>query len=290
MNQLPHDELYKRNRLLEILNYFASVISLALMVFCWVENTHFSILIVVLLLAVVFLLNARYIRKQGKYQAINSSLENKLREKETLLKEVHHRVKNNLQTVSSLLSLQSRSVADPKIEGIIKSSQHRVVSMSMVHEMLYKRDDYTSKIQLKPYVSELCEYLIRSLKGNENHIATQLDIGDYRLSIDTVIPLGLIINEAITNALKYGIPGSSEGEITIHLSKKEDNGYQMYLGDNGIGFPDDITPKNTKSLGLKLIHNLARQLRGTIVKDTSKKGTYYQITFEEVVEEFNSVD
>ena len=213
-----------------------------------------------------------------------------MHEKNLMLKEVHHRVKNNLQTVSSLLSLQSRAVADPKIEGIIKSSQHRVVSMSMVHEMLYKRDDYTSKIELKPYVSELCEYLIRSVKGNENHISTNLDIGDYKLSIDTVIPLGLIINETITNALKYGIPGTSEGEIKIHLSKEGPNNYEMYLGDDGIGFPEDVTPKTTNSLGLKLIHNLARQLRGTIERDNNAKGTYYQINFEEVVEEFNSVD
>ena len=99
-----------------------------------------------------------------------------------------------------------------------------------------------------------------------------------------------IINETITNALKYGIPDTNEGEIKIHLSKKGANSYEMYLGDNGIGFPEDINPKTTNSLGLKLIHNLARQLRGTITRDEKSQGTYYQIIFEEVVEEFNSVD
>lgn len=290
MKDLSNGKPYKKNQLLEILNYFASAVSFALVAYCWARNFHVLILIVVALLAILFLINGLYVRKHWGYKEANSGLESKLREKETLLKEVHHRVKNNLQTVSSLLSLQSRAVADPKIESIIKSSQHRVVSMSMVHEMLYKRDDYTSKIELKPYVADLCEYLIRSVKGNENNIATNLDIGDYRLSIDTVIPLGLIINETITNALKYGIPDASGGEIKIHLSKTGTNSYEMYLGDNGIGFPDDVTPKNTKSLGLKLIHNLARQLRGTIVRDNEAKGTYYQINFEEVVEEFNSVD
>ena len=290
MKDQSNGKPYKRTQLLEILNYFASAISFALVAYCWARSFHFLILVVVLLLALLFLFNGLFIRKHGGYKKVYSGLESKLKEKETLLKEVHHRVKNNLQTVSSLLSLQSRAVANPKIESIIKSSQHRVVSMSMVHEMLYKRDDYTSKIELKPYVSELCEYLIRSVKGNENNISTNLDIGDYRLSIDTVIPLGLIINETITNALKYGIPDASKGEIKIHLSKKGTNSYEMYLGDNGIGFPEDITPKTSNSLGLKLIHNLARQLKGTVVRDSDSKGTYYQIVFEEVVEEFNSVD
>lgn len=274
----------------EILNYFASALTFALAVYCWARYFHWTIITVVILLAILFLINGLHLRKHNGTAKMNSGLESKLKEKETLLKEVHHRVKNNLQTVSSLLSLQSRSVADTKIEGIIKSSQHRVVSMSMVHEMLYKRDDYTSNIELKPYVEELCEYLIRSVKGNDHNIATDLDVGDYKLSIDTVIPLGLIINETITNALKYGIPGNTEGQIKIHLSKKGPNTYEMYLGDNGIGFPDDVNPKTTKSLGLKLIHNLARQLRGTVARDSEASGTYYQINFEEVVEEFNSVD
>lgn len=241
-------------------------------------------------LALFFILNFWVaIQKEKEGPQVNE-LHKKLHEKEFLLKEVHHRVKNNLQTVSSLLSLQSRSIADKKIKGIIRSSQHRVVSMSMVHEMLYKRDDYTSKIEFKPYVEELCEYLIRSVKGNNHNIATKLNIGDYKLSIDTVIPLGLIINETITNALKYGIPGETEGEIEINLSKKGVNTYEMYLGDNGIGYPEEVNPKTSKSLGLKLIHNLSRQLRGTIFRDMEKKGTYYQITFEEIIDGINTLD
>ena len=105
-----------------------------------------------------------------------------------------------------------------------------------------------------------------------------------------MIPLGLIINEAITNALKYGIPGDTSGEIKINLAKTGENTYELYLGDNGIGFPEDVSPANSKSLGLKLIHNLARQLRGNVVRDTQHPGTYYRVTFEEVIEEFNSVD
>ncbi|AWX43379.1 Protein-glutamate O-methyltransferase [Flagellimonas maritima] len=211
-------------------------------------------------------------------------------EKETLLKEVHHRVKNNLQTVSSLLSLQSRAIADDKISSIIKSSQNRVVSMAMVHEMLYKRDDYLSKIELKPYVKELSEYLVRSVKGNTNNVKVNLDIDDNKLSIDTVIPLGLIINETITNALKYGISSEKGGEITISLKNLSNKRYELYIGDDGKGYAHNFDPKNSKSLGLKLIYNLTRQLRGTIARDMSRKGTYYRIEFDEIIEEFNSVD
>ncbi|MDT0606945.1 sensor histidine kinase [Croceitalea rosinachiae] len=277
-------------RMFETLNYIAAFMAVALGVFSFTKGNNIGFLVILFFLAILFVATALFIRSLAVNKSSNEALEQKLKEKETLLKEVHHRVKNNLQTVSSLLSLQSRSIEDKKISSIIKSSQNRVVSMAMVHEMLYKRDDYISKIELKPYVEELCEYLVRSLKGNENSISTKLDIGDFKLSIDTVIPLGLIINEAVTNALKYGIPEDANGEILVRLSKKGVNTYQMYLGDNGIGFPEDINPTNIKSLGLKLIHNLSRQLRGSVQRDMNSKGTYYQITFEEVIDDFNSVD
>lgn len=210
-------------------------------------------------------------------------IQKRIEEKETLLKEVHHRVKNNLQTVSSLLSLQSRSIDDTKIRKIIKSSQNRVVSMAMVHEMLYKREDYLSKIELKPYINALCDYLLRSVGGNIDNVAIRLDITEEQLSIDTVIPLGLIINETITNALKYGIVAEQQGEIYVSLRKLSPERYEMYLGDNGVGYPEDINPTTSHSLGLKLIYNLARQLKGTVSRDTEKKGTHYRIEFEEVM-------
>ena len=117
---------------------------------------------------------------------------------------------------------------------------------------------------------------------NMNNVKLNLDIDDYKLSIDTVIPLGLIINETITNALKYGIVEDSKGEIFIKLRKGSDGEYQLNIGDNGVGFPESVNHKTTKSLGLKLIHNLARQLRGSIIRDVSKKGTYYIVKFKEI--------
>ena len=161
--------------------------------------------------------------------------------------------------------------------------------MAMVHEMLYMRDDYLSKIEYKTYVHELSQYLVRSVKGNQNNVKLNIDIADIKLGIDTAIPLGLLINEAITNALKYGIKDDTEGIIHIELKQENENGFILNIGDNGDGFSESITPQTSKSLGLKLIHNLARQLKGSITKDLSLKGTNYIIKFQEVTQEFNSV-
>ena len=222
------------------------------------------------------LLRAHHNLYRSRYE-----IQKRIEEKEILLKEVHHRVKNNLQTVSSLLSLQSRSVNNTKISNIIKSSQNRVVSMAMVHEMLYKREDYLSKIDLKPYISELCDYLVRSV-GENRKVSVHLDIAEGQLSIDTIIPLGLIINEVITNALKYGIEAGQEGNVHIALRRLSHEQYEMYVGDNGVGYPETVNPNTSQSLGLKLIYNLARQLRGTVSRDMEKKGTHYRIVFEEI--------
>lgn len=208
-------------------------------------------------------------------------VELRLREKEMLLKEVHHRVKNNLQTVSSLLRMQSRNLEDAATLNVMRSSQNRVVAMAMVHEMLYQREDL-SKIEYRTYVQELGDYLIKSIKGPESRISLRIDIPQIELGIDTAIPLGLLINEAITNALKYGFKDQEEGEISIVLEKEDQHEYILRIGDNGAGFPESLTHKTSKSLGLKLIHNLSRQLQGSVMRDLSKKGTNYVIRFQEV--------
>ncbi|MFS4456282.1 sensor histidine kinase [Maribacter sp. 2304DJ31-5] len=224
--------------------------------------------------------NTLYKSKRGLMQ--------QMEEKETLIKEVHHRVKNNLQTVSSLLSLQSRNVKDDQMKNILKSTQNRVISMAMVHEMLYMRKDI-AHIEYKSYVQELGEYLIKSIKGIESKVDLKIDIPDIKLGIDTAIPLGLLINEALTNSLKYGMTNDKGGEIHIALKKELNKEYILSIGDNGIGFPETINHKNTKSLGLKLIHNLTRQLKGTIKRDNSKKGTNYIIRFQEIKQQLSPV-
>ena len=241
-------------------------------------------------IAIILGLNIRKLKQGLQDQLRVVELQQRLLEKEMFLKEVHHRVKNNLQTVSSLLSLQARAVDDPKISTIIKNSQRRVVTMAMVHEMLYKRDDYVSKIELKPYLEELCAYLIRSTKEHEDQIQLQMNIPACKLNIDTVIPLGLIVNEIVTNALKYGFPGEENGCIQLQLKKLGRSEYQMKISDNGLGFSDSITAQNSKSLGLKLIRNLARQLMGEIEKLPEAPGTHYQLIFSEIQEGVNSVD
>jgi len=183
----------------------------------YVATKSYGSLYLNLNLLIINLLNAHHTLYKTK-----SQLEAKINEKDTLLKEVHHRVKNNLQTVSSLLSLQARNVDDADTKLLFKSSQNRVISMAMVHEMLYMREDI-SKIGYKSYVQELAEYLVRSIKGTSSNITLDIDIPDVKLNIDTAIPLGLLINEAVTNALKYGIVDDSQGIIFIRLYYQKRN-------------------------------------------------------------------
>ncbi len=219
------------------------------------------------------------------HEALNRSkaeIEIRIKEKELILREVHHRVKNNLQTVSSLLSLQAKSSTNDKIKELIRSSQNRVISMAMIHEMLYIRNNL-SKIEFRPYVQELTDYLMNSSDCKRKNIRIQLHIPEVALGIDTAIPLGLLINEAVTNSLKYGFINNENGQIDITL-KKEDakNAYVLGIKDDGIGFSEELDFRNTKSLGLKLIHNLARQLRGSVKRNSGSKGTDYQIAFLDV--------
>jgi len=228
------------------------------------------------------------IKTHNNLYTSKQDLNKKLIEKETLLKEIHHRVKNNFQTVSSLLSLQSRSTKEEDTKLVLKATKDRVISMAMIHEMLYMREDL-SKIEYKTYVQELSQYLIKSIKGIENKIKLTINITDIKLGIDTAIPLGLLINEAVTNALKYGIVDDNEGEIHIAITKEVGKEYVLKIGDNGVGFPESVNYKTTKSLGLKLIYNLTRQLKGTIQRDVSKKGTNYVIKFQEIEQKLHPV-
>ena len=246
-----------------------------------------SLLFSVYLLGGVF--GKNLLKAHHKLYKSKTEIEQRIAEKETLLKEVHHRVKNNLQTVSSLLRLQSKNTTSDEIRDLIKSSQNRVVSMAMIHEMLYMHDDI-SQIEFKLYVQELTQYLIRSIKGVNSNITLNLTIPDIKLGIDTAIPLGLLINEAVTNSLKYGFVDNNNCEIAITLQKKDiDNQYTLTIEDNGVGYSENLDPEKTKSLGLKLIHNLARQLRGSVKRDISKGGTNYIVDFQDIDKHLKSV-
>ena len=230
-----------------------------------------------------------FFEKLHRLYRSKEELEQKVEEKEMLLKEVHHRVKNNLQTVSSLLRMQGRSIEDAQTLSQIRSSQNRVVCMAMVHEMLYQREDL-SCIEYSTYVHQLGDYLVKSIKGPESNIRLNIDIPEIELGIDTAIPLGLLINEAVTNALKYGFEGRDSGEISISLEKEDKHEFVLRIGDDGIGYPESMDYQSSKSLGLKLIHNLSRQLKGSVIRDLSKRGTNYIIRFQEVRQDpFHSI-
>ncbi|MGB7394741.1 MAG: sensor histidine kinase [Pricia sp.] len=241
---------------------------------------HFSLLSVLFAVYLVGGIFGRNILKTHQAMKISrEELEKRVEEKQMLLREVHHRVKNNLQTVSSLLSLQGKNADSEKIRPLIESSKNRVNSMAMIHEMLYMTNDI-SRIELRPYVEELTENLMQSSDSKNKWVDLDIQIPPVQLGIDTVIPLGLLINEAVTNSLKYGFSEGKEGRIDISLTKGEaQNYYVLEIGDNGIGFSEDLDFRSTNSLGLKLIHNLGRQLRGSVKRIESARGTRYRISF-----------
>lgn len=218
-----------------------------------------------------------------KILTLNRIVKQRLSERNILFKEIHHRVKNNLQVISSLLSLQSSFIGNEETKEMFKNSQNRINSMGILHEMLY-RSDNVEKINFKEYLQELVATLMNSMNRANRTIQFHIRAEDVFLNLDTAIPLGLIINEIITNSLKYAFIENNTGEITIVIEKVSPPKYCMFLGDNGIGLPLNIDFKNTKSLGLKLINKLSAQLRGTIKRDTKRKGTFYTLNFEEIIQ------
>jgi len=200
-----------------------------------------------------------------------------LREKETLLKEIHHRVKNNLQIISSLLSLQSGYIEDEKMEGIFRECQDRIMAMASVHALLYKSQNF-AEINFGEYVRETASHLFRSYKTSPAAISLAVHSENVMLPIHTAIPCGLIINELVTNALKYAFPGVGKGEIKVEMNRTE-NDVRLLFEDNGIGFPAEVDFSKMETLGLKLVHLLVKQLDGSIEQDTNN-GTRYVIMFK----------
>ncbi|MCX9012701.1 MAG: PAS domain S-box protein [Candidatus Methanoperedens sp.] len=198
-----------------------------------------------------------------------------LKEKEVLLREIHHRVKNNMQIISSLLRLQSESITEEKYLDMFKDCQNRVISMSLVHEKLYYSKDFT-KIDFNEYVNDMVDGLFESY--GLGRVVLKTEIED-TLDMDSAIPCGLIVNELVTNSLKYAFPDGRKGEIRIAL-KKTGGEMGLTVGDNGIGFPEELDFRKTESLGLQLVNLLVNnQLEGHINLDRSK-GTEFQIRFK----------
>jgi two-component sensor histidine kinase/CBS domain-containing protein len=204
-----------------------------------------------------------------------------LEEKDSLLKEIHHRVKNNLQIISSLLRLQSDYIKDEKVLTLFRESQNRIRSMALIHEKLYQSTDIL-KIDFSKYILDLAANLLSSYTVATQVVELQVETEDVWLSIDTAIPCGLIINELISNSLKHAfLKDTQNNEISINILSLNDNWFRLTVRDNGIGFPNDIDFRNTESLGLQLVCTFTEQLEGEIELDTSQ-GTAFVITFKEV--------
>jgi two-component sensor histidine kinase len=211
-------------------------------------------------------------QKQAEGQIIAS-----LKEKETLLHEIHHRVKNNMQVINSLLKLQSNNIEDAKTKEILKDSQSRVYAMSAVHETLHGSEKL-SEINLQSYLSKIITSIFQTYSTDSRKINLNSDIDNSPISLNQAYPLGLIINELMSNSLKYAFPKEREGEVSVSL-KKVDKELELIVMDDGIGIPDKMDWKNSKSLGLKLVRTLVEnQLDGSIDME-SNKGTKFTIKF-----------
>jgi PAS domain S-box-containing protein len=200
-----------------------------------------------------------------------------LKEKDILLREIHHRVKNNLQIISSLLRLQSRNIKDNSLQEIFQVSQQRIRSIALIHESLYRSDDL-SQINISKYLHNLTSHLSSIHAADAKGIRFKISADNIFLDINRAIPCGLLLNELITNALKYAFPKETEGEIKIDLKRYKQNKLRLSIADNGIGFPQGLDFRKTESLGLQLVNSLISQLNGTI-KMQQTKGTKYTLVF-----------
>ncbi len=206
-------------------------------------------------------------------------IEASLKEKEILLREIHHRVKNNMQIISSLLGLASGTIKEKKYMELFRDSQNRINSMSLIHEKLYCSENLTN-IDFNEYIRDLANFLFQS-RGVTGKIELTLNIEKISIGIDHAIPCGLIINELITNSIKYAFPDDRKGEIKVSVQLNDENMIELVVSDNGVRIPEDVDFRNSESLGLRLVTMLAEdQLHGKIDLDRSN-GTEFKIKFRE---------
>lgn len=217
--------------------------------------------------------------EKTRNQLVQSSQEvmASLREKEILLKEVHHRVKNNLQVISSLISLQLRPIKDPVNREALQACQARVQAISLIHTMLYQSKDYAN-VPFSDYAPILANNIFDALGTVPDTISLDLTIDDVALPVDKAIPCGLILNELITNALKHGFPDGRHGRIRVELGKAGWGRLRLSVRDDGVGLPAGMNIRHTQSLGMHLVRALTEQLGGEL-EVSGEKGAFFQVTF-----------
>ena len=213
-------------------------------------------------------------RKQAE-----ARLEASLREKEVLLKEIHHRVKNNLQVISSLLNLEAQNIEDPQALEAFQESRKRLRAMALIHERLYQTENLAG-VDAGAYLRSVVDYLVEAYAARPGAISVEVHVDEVSLNLDTAIPCGLIINELVSNALKHAFPAAepADGQIRVELRCEGEKRLALVVSDNGGGLPPDFDIENPPSLGLQLVNMFTEQLGGTIELDTSD-GTAFKITF-----------
>lgn len=221
---------------------------------------------------------AAEIENAKEIKELNSTLEQANKEKETLLKEIHHRVKNNLQLVSSILSLQNNHTSDKGTSRSLTESIQRIKSMSFIHETLYKSKNFAS-IDFSNYLSNLAGEIVAlyEFQQRKSKVVIVKNLEPIRLDINQAVPCGLIANELITNSVKYAFSGREEGIIWLNISSHE-QAVLLEIGDNGVGLPENFEIEKLNSLGMQLVHTLVEQLEGTIEME-NKDGLIFKIRF-----------
>lgn len=223
-------------------------------------------------------LTERLLKEIAERTRAEERLKESLGEKEVLLQEIHHRVKNNLQIISSLIALQSRQIAEEKMAAVLNDSQNRIRSMALIHEQLYHSEDL-ARIDFAGYLRNLSNTLLRSYTDTAAGVTLKVEAEPVLLRVGTAIPCGLIVNELVSNCLKHAFVQGAKGEIRVGLSRNAENRYTLLVADNGKGLPEHLDFRHSSSLGLRLITNLAEsQLRGRL-EIQSKTGVEVKIVF-----------
>ena len=218
-----------------------------------------------------------HMRDVTRRQQAQAEILSSLHEKEVLLREIHHRVKNNLQIVTSLLDLQAGQVGGEATRQRFEECRNRVRSIALIHEQLYRGHDQTG-LDVREYLKLLTEQVLRAHGVAGNRIGLELKVGVTHLDVDTAVPCGLIVNELMTNALKYAFPDGRTGRIAVSLDREGGEVLRLTVGDDGVGFPDDVDFRASPSLGLRLVDSLVTQLRGRLDLEPAN-GSLFTVTF-----------
>lgn len=254
------------------------------------QNFLVAIVLTLLFLSVITIgiySNLKAYKKQKQIVELQKEqIQHSLTEKETLLREIHHRVKNNLQIISSLLNMQSEDIEDPKVLLSIQEGQSRVQAMSLIHQNLYQSETI-DKVNIENYFKELTQHLSTMYLGNSDAVKVVIQAAGIQFDFDTAIPLGLIVNELVSNAYKHVFANQKEGQISIVLQTINQLDYQLLVRNNGVPLPTDFDIKKLKSLGIKLITILSKQLRGSFSQIESDQTTF-QVVFKDV-KKYNAI-